>query len=83
MDRGAWWATVHGVAKSWMPFTQYIMSDYQEKNYIFKQRGCDKYDINKTYRPYGPEFLKPGVLAKNAHVSLAICLGLDSPRNKL
>ena len=23
MDRGAWWATVHGVAKSWTPLTEH------------------------------------------------------------
>ena len=25
MDRGAWWATVHGVAKSWMQLTVHIL----------------------------------------------------------
>ena len=24
MDRGAWWATVHGVAKSWTPLSDFI-----------------------------------------------------------
>ena len=24
MDRGAWWATVHGVAKSWVLFTRFL-----------------------------------------------------------
>ena len=26
MDRGAWWATVHGVAKSWMPLRDFNFS---------------------------------------------------------
>ena len=25
MDRGAWWAMVHGVAKSWIPLKQLSM----------------------------------------------------------
>jgi len=25
MDRGAWWATVHGVAKSWTQLTMHIL----------------------------------------------------------
>ena len=28
MDRGAWWATVHGVAKSWMQLSMHTCTQY-------------------------------------------------------
>ena len=30
MDRGAWWATVHGVAKSWTRLTEYTYMHTQQ-----------------------------------------------------
>ena len=41
MDRGAWWATVHGVAKSWTPLSDehyYYYQHYKEQN-LFTQLG--------------------------------------------
>ena len=28
MDRGAWWATVHGLAKSWTGLSDYITKEH-------------------------------------------------------
>ena len=61
MDRGAWWATVHGAAKSWMPFTQYIMSDYQEKNYRTYQKQKNLHNLKRQSK-HQKETDKAGML---------------------
>ena len=36
MDRGAWWATVHGVAKSWIQLKGLSMQAYKEASeYVY------------------------------------------------
>ena len=34
MDRGVWWATVHGVAKSWTQLSTHIHVNYISRQYI-------------------------------------------------
>ena len=37
MDRGAWWATVHGVAKSWTRLSYFISPNkpcYQQEDFV-------------------------------------------------
>ena len=36
MDRGAWWATVHGVAKSWTRLSMHAMGEQLVKLYIMQ-----------------------------------------------
>ena len=36
MDRGAWWATVHGVAKSWTQLKQ--LSRHAKRKYLLRGR---------------------------------------------
>ena len=42
MDRVAWWATVHGVAKSWTRPTEHIIWHNEPEGYIQKEEhvGC-------------------------------------------
>ena len=42
MDRGAWWATVHGVTKSDM--TEYITHTYEISLFPFKQPSVNQLD---------------------------------------
>ena len=39
MDRGAWWATVHGVAKSWTQLKRLSMHAEQLKRYLRIYQG--------------------------------------------
>ena len=59
MDRGAWWATVHGVSKSWTrlsDFTSLSLNTIYNISYILrdtKDISC-KDDHNKGQKWYGP-----------------------------
>ena len=59
MDAGAWWATVHGVSKSWTrlsDFTSLSLNTIYNVSYILrntKDISC-KDDHNKGQKRYGP-----------------------------
>ena len=40
IDRGAWWATVHGVAKSWKELKQLSMHACEIKRFKEREPGC-------------------------------------------
>ena len=42
MDRGAWWATVHGVAKSWTRLTDFTFTFFLLYNYHHTSDFCEQ-----------------------------------------
>ena len=44
MDKGAWWATVHGIAESWTQLSDSACTHHQRRVYCLEK--------NKTLHPY-------------------------------
>ena len=44
MDRGAWWATVHGVANSWTLLKQFSMHACANMK-VLKKKSVDQYGL--------------------------------------
>ena len=44
MDRGAWWATIHGVAKSYAPTTGAVQFPILGMLWAQSTRCCGKYE---------------------------------------
>ena len=72
LDRGAWWATVHGVSKSKTGLKQLSTHTctivFEQVNYkiFFKELFQITFDLSKTRKPYAP------VNRKNYLISSAI-----------
>ena len=53
LDRGAWWATVHGVTKSWTDFTERLSTAHSTAGSVFVLTGGDwleKYTVDRIMR---------------------------------
>ena len=52
MDRGAWWATVHGVPKSWTRLSDFTFTFFT--HCVLFHKGFDKYSVDEgmTKRPW-------------------------------
>ena len=76
MDRGAWWAAVHGVAKSWTRLSDFTLTFHfhaLEKE-MATHSSILAWRIPGTEEPSGLPFLPPGIFPTQGLNSHLLCL---------
>ena len=68
MDRGAWHATVHGVAKSWTQLKEWSThTGYLPPEWLFGEMSVQIFCLSISSSPYGPETLTPTSVSLHPH----------------
>ena len=66
MDRGAWWATVHGVTKSWTPVSMYSLRS-------FSSVQSSHSVVSSSFRPHGLPHTRPPCPSPTPRVYSNLC----------